>query len=129
MSMLTCSSHIAKVDDVAETGFDLFAIVVHLGSQLSRGHYVAIVYSHGRWLLFDDDVVNVIGEEDIAHYFGLTQSQQGQQSSETAYILFYQQRIKGQPPPPRVAPARKERSKQDDDDDNSAGRGRTSAAV
>lgn len=35
------------------------AVVVHCGSGPNRGHYISIVKSHGFWLLFDDDMVDV----------------------------------------------------------------------
>lgn len=39
--------------------YDLVAVVVHCGSGPNRGHYISIVKSHGFWLLFDDDIVDV----------------------------------------------------------------------
>jgi len=39
--------------------YDLISVVIHCGSGLSRGHYISIVKSHGLWLLFDDDIVDV----------------------------------------------------------------------
>ncbi len=39
--------------------FDLIAVVIHCGSGPNRGHYISIVKSHGFWLLFDDDIVDV----------------------------------------------------------------------
>uniref|UniRef100_A0A3Q2ZG36 Ubiquitin carboxyl-terminal hydrolase n=1 Tax=Hippocampus comes TaxID=109280 RepID=A0A3Q2ZG36_HIPCM len=39
--------------------YDLVAVVVHCGSGPNRGHYITIVKSHGFWLLFDDDIVEV----------------------------------------------------------------------
>lgn len=35
------------------------AVVIHCGSGPNRGHYISIVKSHGFWLLFDDDQVDV----------------------------------------------------------------------
>lgn len=35
------------------------AVVIHCGSGPNRGHYISIVKSHGFWLLFDDDMVDV----------------------------------------------------------------------
>ncbi|XP_035639851.1 ubiquitin carboxyl-terminal hydrolase 12 isoform X1 [Oncorhynchus keta] len=40
--------------------YDLVAVVVHCGSGPNRGHYITIVKSHGFWLLFDDDIVEMI---------------------------------------------------------------------
>lgn len=39
--------------------YDLIAVVVHCGSGPNRGHYITIVKSHGFWLLYDDDIVEV----------------------------------------------------------------------
>lgn len=39
--------------------YDLMAVVVHCGSGPNRGHYISIVKSHGFWVLFDDDIVDV----------------------------------------------------------------------
>lgn len=39
------------------------AVVIHCGSGPNRGHYISIVKSHGFWLLFDDDMVDVSSYE------------------------------------------------------------------
>lgn len=41
----------------------LFAVVVHIGRGPNHGHYVAMVKSGGRWLLFDDEVVELVSEQ------------------------------------------------------------------
>lgn len=41
----------------------LFAVVVHIGRGPNHGHYVAVVKSGGRWLLFDDDIVELVNEQ------------------------------------------------------------------
>lgn len=100
--------------------YDLVAVVIHCGSGPNRGHYISIVKSHGLWLLFDDDMVDVsipmrlvfgiirlnyrlsllltiqfppfqkIEASTIEDFYGLTSDIQ--KSSETGYILFYQSR-------------------------------------
>jgi ubiquitin carboxyl-terminal hydrolase 12/46 len=50
----------------AERVYQLFAVVVHMGSRPNQGHYLAVIYSHDLWLLFDDEKVNTIDEERIA---------------------------------------------------------------
>ena len=93
--------------------YDLIAVVVHCGSGPNRGHYITIVKSHGFWLLYDDDIVEVstasqplytqyecwphplqeIEPHEIENYFGLTDTQQQRTgASESGYILFYQSR-------------------------------------
>ncbi|KAF7629201.1 Ubiquitin carboxyl-terminal hydrolase [Meloidogyne graminicola] len=71
--------------------FDLVAVVVHCGSTPNRGHYITLVKSHYYWLLFDDDIVDKLDESSIEDFFGLAESNV-QKNSESAYILFYQQR-------------------------------------
>lgn len=46
-------------EETADRLYDLVAVVVHCGTGPNRGHYITIVKSHGFWLLFDDDVVDV----------------------------------------------------------------------
>lgn len=41
----------------------LFAVVVHIGRGPNHGHYVAVVKSGGRWLLFDDEIVELVNEQ------------------------------------------------------------------
>ncbi|KAL6079056.1 hypothetical protein QOT17_001207 [Balamuthia mandrillaris] len=40
--------------------YDLYAIVVHIGSSPYSGHYICFVKSQGTWLVFDDDYVSVL---------------------------------------------------------------------
>ncbi|RCH98522.1 hypothetical protein CU097_012838 [Rhizopus azygosporus] len=68
----------------ADRMYELWAIVVHIGSGPHHGHYVAIVKSNGQWMLFDDDVVTPIQEEDIQKYFS------DLPGSGSGYVLFYQ---------------------------------------
>ena len=49
--------------------YDLIGVVVHCGSGPNRGHYITIVKSHGFWLLYDDDIVEVSGCS--SHYLSL----------------------------------------------------------
>lgn len=116
---------VLKKGDAADSDriFDLVAVVVHCGSTPNRGHYITIgwllhtvpkciltisVKSHCYWLLFDDDIVDVIllmnnnytfyiqklDESSLEDFFGLSEVN-AQKNSESAYILFYQQRTDG----------------------------------
>lgn len=78
--------------------YALFAVVVHVGSGPNQGHYVSLIKSHGQWLLFDDDCVEVKSESELQTVFGLTQD--STQSTEAGYILFYEQVTHPDPPPP-----------------------------
>lgn len=89
--------------------YDLIAVVVHCGQGPNRGHYITIIKSHGYWLLFDDQYMEVsisvagpdkispslvsqeIEPHSIEQFFGLTDSQTTQ-PNESGYILFYQSR-------------------------------------
>lgn len=69
--------------------YSLFAVVVHVGSGPNQGHYVALIKSHGQWLMFDDDCVEPKDENEIQSVYGVTQD--NSQSTEAGYILFYEQ--------------------------------------
>jgi len=82
-------------DDAVEPDriYDLVAAVIHVGLQPNRGHYISVVRSQDHWLLFDDDVVNVVPESELELFFGHTDSQRNNSKhTETTYILFYQAR-------------------------------------
>eukprot|EP00761_Pharyngomonas_kirbyi_P000222 gb/GECH01000222.1/.p1 GENE.gb/GECH01000222.1/~~gb/GECH01000222.1/.p1 ORF type:complete len:369 (+),score=42.60 gb/GECH01000222.1/:1-1107(+) len=84
---LRLTNAVPEADD-AHRLYVLFAVVIHIGSSPNHGHYVAMVKSHGTWLLFDDNVVEVIEENDVREVFGHVGDFNG--TSETGYILFYQ---------------------------------------
>jgi ubiquitin carboxyl-terminal hydrolase 9/13 len=71
-----------EVDD-PDRLYELFAIVVHIGSGPHHGHYVAIVKGPHSWLMFDDDKIEPIKESEIPRYFG-------DAASGSAYVLYYQ---------------------------------------
>ena len=52
--------------------YNLFAVVIHVGSGPSHGHYVSMVKCHGRWLCFDDDVVTPVEPDMLHECFGVT---------------------------------------------------------
>ncbi|KAJ1725119.1 hypothetical protein LPJ53_000682 [Coemansia erecta] len=70
-----------------ETGdhlYSLAAVVVHLGGGPFHGHYISLVRSGDLWVLFDDDSVEVIGENELENYFG------DQPNYGSGYVLFYE---------------------------------------
>ena len=71
-----------EVDD-PDRLYELFAIVVHIGSGPHHGHYVAIVKGPHSWLMFDDDKIEPIKESEIPRYFG-------DAAAGSAYVLYYQ---------------------------------------
>eukprot|EP00123_Amoebidium_parasiticum_P004565 comp15853_c0_seq1/m.13180 comp15853_c0_seq1/g.13180 ORF comp15853_c0_seq1/g.13180 comp15853_c0_seq1/m.13180 type:complete len:493 (-) comp15853_c0_seq1:268-1746(-) len=72
--------------------YDLFAVVIHVGSGPNHGHYISIVKSYDCWLIFDDDIVELMDERGIQSFFGACHDRDNAQSSESGYILFYQAR-------------------------------------
>ncbi|KAJ2233359.1 hypothetical protein IWW45_004243 [Coemansia sp. RSA 485] len=70
-----------------ETGdclYSLSAVVVHLGGGPFHGHYISIVRSEDRWVLFDDDCVEIIQENELNNYFG------DLPGFGSGYVLFYE---------------------------------------
>ncbi|SCV71247.1 BQ2448_2835 [Microbotryum intermedium] len=64
--------------------YELWAIVVHIGVGPHHGHYITIVRSGARWIVFDDNNVYPIDQADISKFFGDTPGQ------GSGYVLFYQ---------------------------------------
>eukprot|EP01065_Artemidia_motanka_P019295 TRINITY_DN2289_c0_g1_i1.p1 TRINITY_DN2289_c0_g1~~TRINITY_DN2289_c0_g1_i1.p1 ORF type:complete len:512 (+),score=110.57 TRINITY_DN2289_c0_g1_i1:239-1774(+) len=70
-------------DDV----YHLFAVVIHLGMGPNMGHYICMAKTGGHWMLFDDDLVRLISEREVAQVYGV--STQTEASTQTGYLLFY----------------------------------------
>lgn len=68
--------------------YSLVAVVIHVGSGPNHGHYVCLIKSHGRWILFDDECVELKDENDLEAVFG--SSYEMGPSSDAGYILFYE---------------------------------------
>eukprot|EP00752_Nemacystus_decipiens_P007312 g6543.t1 len=67
--------------------YRLFAVVVHIGRGPNHGHYVAVVKSGGRWLLFDDEIVELVNEQVLKQCFGLARPTTA--ATNTGYLLLY----------------------------------------
>ncbi|GAB2218032.1 hypothetical protein Droror1_Dr00001248 [Drosera rotundifolia] len=78
------------IEDVTDTEYSLFVVVVHIGSVPDLGHYGCLVKSRNRWLYFDDEEVTIIDESIIHTCFG---SQEGPSVAENGYILFYERAV------------------------------------
>jgi hypothetical protein len=63
--------------------FELRSVVVHIGRESTRGHYVTIVRSGDRCVLLDDDIVRVVEQEVLRSFYGTagTSSSSGNQAS------------------------------------------------
>lgn len=74
--------------------FDLFGVVVHIGTRISHGHYVSCVRSNSTWWLLDDHKAKVMQESDLRAFYG-SSSPAGSFASDGAkcgYLLFYKSR-------------------------------------
>ncbi|KAK0618420.1 hypothetical protein B0T17DRAFT_537885 [Bombardia bombarda] len=66
--------------------YELYAVVVHIGSNAYHGHYVVVIKTKDRgWLLFDDEMVEPVDKHFVRNFFG---DKPGQ---ACAYVLFYQE--------------------------------------
>ncbi|PVV03650.1 hypothetical protein BB560_001852 [Smittium megazygosporum] len=70
--------------DAEDIEYSLVGAVVHLGSGLFQGHYIAITRSANKWIIFDDDYVDIIHESDLDLYFGDSLTYGG------IYVLLYE---------------------------------------
>ncbi|KAI9710232.1 MAG: hypothetical protein M1828_002195 [Chrysothrix sp. TS-e1954] len=67
--------------------YELYAIIVHLGSTPFHGHYVSIVKTKDKgWLLFDDELVLPVDANYVRNFFG-----GDSRNPACAYVLFYQE--------------------------------------
>jgi len=75
---------IKEVKDGNPSGYyELCGVVTHKGRSAESGHYVGWVKeSDGRWIMYDDDVVGQVSEEDVKKL-------SGGGDWHTAYMLFY----------------------------------------
>jgi len=60
----------ADGDDPASRLFELRSVVVHIGRDSSRGHYVTVVRQGERCVLLDDDVVRVVEPKVLRSFYG-----------------------------------------------------------
>lgn len=81
----------------SEELYELRSVVVHLGSNANAGHYVCCVRSRETWLLFDDENVQILDQDDVLDgCFGSGSVGKGSGSNgsilgnSTGYILFYE---------------------------------------
>ncbi|KAL1869310.1 hypothetical protein VTK73DRAFT_3177 [Phialemonium thermophilum] len=66
--------------------YELYAVVVHIGSNAYHGHYVSVIKTQDRgWLLFDDEMVEPVDKHFVRNFFG------DKPGTACAYVLFYQE--------------------------------------
>jgi ubiquitin C-terminal hydrolase len=67
-----------------ESLFRLRGLVIHVGKNMSSGHYISCALIEGKWFLFNDDSVKIISALQLSSFFG------GPNSIYHAYLLFYE---------------------------------------
>lgn len=66
--------------------YELYAVVVHIGSGPYHGHYISVIKTPDRgWLLFDDELVEPVDKSYVRNFFG------DRPGLACAYLLFYQE--------------------------------------
>ena len=71
----------------ADRLYELYAVIVHLGTTPFHGHYVSIIKTRDRgWLLFDDELVLPVDKSYLRNFFG-----GDPRNPACAYVLFYQE--------------------------------------
>lgn len=66
--------------------YELYAVVIHIGSNAYHGHYVSVIKTQDRgWLLFDDEMVEPVDKNYVRNFFG------DKPGTACAYVLFYQE--------------------------------------
>lgn len=72
-----------KIPPPAVSGlYELCAVISHKGRDAEHGHYIAWVKKAGHWLVFDDDNVSTVSEEDVKRLKGVGEA-------HIAYLLLY----------------------------------------
>ena len=66
----------------------LKGVIVHLGTGLNYGHYIALVRIHGKWLRFDDDKIDEVDERYLKYIYGCPN--ENHPNYPCAYILVYE---------------------------------------
>ncbi|KAN0019138.1 hypothetical protein ACTFIU_002340 [Dictyostelium citrinum] len=72
--------------DEPDKKFNLFAVVIHVGSGPNHGHYYSLIKCHGVWFVFDDHHIDIREESDIYDCFGSS----NEFNNDCGYLLFYQ---------------------------------------
>ena len=74
--------------------YQIKGMVVHIGSGLAFGHYIALAKCHGKWINFNDVSVKVVEDNEIQIYYGAPPLQDrnvGGNQWPCAYMLLYEQ--------------------------------------
>jgi len=65
MSPYTTHAIQKETADKRDCTYDLFAVVVHIGANIHKGHYVNYAKFNGEWFSFNDHIVEWVTEESV----------------------------------------------------------------
>lgn len=65
------------LDSPGDKVYNLVGFILHLGSTLKAGHYIAYILKENQWIEYDDNVVSLIKEE------------KARKAASDAYLYFY----------------------------------------
>ena len=69
--------------------YNLSSIVVHIGAELSSGHFIAVMWIHEKWILASDSTINVLNNHQVEEFFAVGEGKGPYAPS--AYLLFYEE--------------------------------------
>jgi ubiquitin carboxyl-terminal hydrolase 12/46 len=73
---------------INHSNYELRSIVVHIGSELTSGHFVAILRIQERWILVNDSRISLLKNDQVEGFFSVGEDKD--MCSTTAYLLFYE---------------------------------------
>ena len=71
---------------IGDMTYELRSVCIHIGRQLTSGHFVALLRSSEKWILADDSRLSVLDSDRVEEMFA---DGPEDQSLTTAYLLFY----------------------------------------
>jgi uncharacterized UBP type Zn finger protein len=77
-----------SVLDTGSVLYELKSVVVHIGSHLNNGHFVAIIRIKERWILANDSELTVLRNDEVEEFFAVGEGKHV--CSTTAFLLFYE---------------------------------------
>ena len=72
------------------TKYNLFAIVVHVGTGNEYGHYYCVVKIADKWVKFDDENFCLMDKSEMTELFGNPDEDYELNKNFCAYLLFYE---------------------------------------
>merc|ERR1712137_422485 len=80
--------NLSRESEHIDSLYELFAVVVHLGSGPNQGHYICLIKSQGCWVQFDDDQFKKVDPLSMKAFFGGESEEAANRTC--GYLLFYQ---------------------------------------